>query len=175
MPDGSYPPVAAPEAAAATPRGAAPVGRVSELPALEAGAVLYLRLWFAGETGRSRVVADFAALLGLGHGAAAASAFDRLCGLIATHGRRPMMRHGVECGCLGGDEACFAQLIALAAAGEREEAMLMASLMLRADMAPLAVAMAEELAVALRRMALRVGPAAPRAEEAPLRRRGTLH
>ena len=39
------------------------------------------------------------------------------------------MRHSIECRCLGGDEACFANLVATAAEGEREDALLMATLM----------------------------------------------
>lgn len=182
MPDGSFPPFSDAEptssAREAAPRGAAPVARMTDLPALEAGAVLYLRLWLGGETDRARALADFTALLGLGHGAATAECFDRLCGLILAHGRRPLMRHACSCGCVGGDEAVFAGFIARAAEGEREEAMLIASLLLRADFAPLAVAMAEELAAALKRMALRAGPPTRRAgarQAAASRTEATFH
>lgn len=177
MPDGSFPPDAFPAPGArsavakekdaarrAQPAGAAAVGRLSDLAPLEAAAALYFRLWRAGEGGRARASADFIALLGTGHGAAALTALDRLSALLDAHGRRPLCAHSPACPCLGGDEACFARFLAAAATGEREDSMLIATLMIRADMAPLAVAMAEELAVALRRMALRVSPAAgPRA------------
>ena len=186
MPDGSFPPYSAaaveaeaeaePRAAGRpghrAPAGAAPVGRLSDLSAIETAAVLYFRLWQDGETGRARAVADFVALLGTGHGASALQALDRLLSLFAAHGRRPLARHADACPCVGGDEACFARLIADAAEGAREEAMLLASLMIRADMAPLAVAMAEELAAAFRRMALRAGPA-PATATAAARPRST--
>ena len=145
----------------AQPAGAAAVGRLSDLAPLEAAAALYFRLWRAGEGGRARASADFIALLGTGHGAAALTALDRLSALLDAHGRRPLCAHSPACPCLGGDEACLARLVASAAEGDREEAMLFAALMLRADMAPLAVALAEELAVAFRRIALRVTPAKP--------------
>ncbi|SHI58441.1 hypothetical protein [Wenxinia saemankumensis] len=79
-----------------------------------------------------------------------------LCALCARHGRRPLACHGAGCPCLGGDEACFARLIELAAGGEQEEALMLAMLLVRADLAPLAVALAQQAALALRR-----GPAAP--------------
>lgn len=170
MPDGSFPPHPRTglSSRSPAPRGAAPVGRVADLPAPEAGAVRVLRLWLSGETGRGRAIADFTATLGLGHGAAAAEAIDRLCGLIIAHGRRPLMRHSTDCLCLGADEAVFAEFISRAASGEREEAMLMASLMMRADMAPLAVALAEEVAVALIRMASKAGPVPTRTPKTKL-------
>ncbi|MGG7567150.1 hypothetical protein ACQ5SO_13435 [Rhodovulum sp. DZ06] len=173
MPDGAFPPdpfdANAAESAARPPRGAAPVSRMEELSPLETAAVMYFRLWHDGEAGRARATADFAALLGLGHGAAAVQALDRLCALLGAHGRRPLMRHSKSCSCVGSDEAVVAAFLSRAAEGEREEAMLMASLLIRAEMAPLALAVAEELAVALRRLALRAAPEPRRRAEAPRR------
>ena len=59
------------------------------------------------------------------------------------------MRHHPKCPCLGADEACFANLVAEAVWGVREDAMLFAMLIVRADCAPGLVALAEQFGLAL--------------------------
>lgn len=133
-------------------RGGAAVGRLADLTPLEAGAVMYLRLWGEGSGGRADAASDFDIALGADRGRAAMLTLDRLCSLCAHHGRRPLIRHGLGCGCLGADENCFAQMIAAAAEGAREDAMMMASLIVRPDYAPALASLSEELGLALRRM-----------------------
>jgi len=138
---------------AAPHRGGAPVGFVSELGPVEAGAVLYLRLWFDGPRSRDQVREDFHLALGAEQGEEVVGAFDALCSLCACHGRRPLMRHHVACGCLGADESCFATFIGYASEGEREDALMIATTIVRPDMAPSLVALAQQFGFALRRMA----------------------
>ncbi len=133
-------------------RGGAAVGRLTDLDPVEAGAVLYLRLWSDGPNGRADAASDFDIALGQDHGRAAMLTLDRLCSLCTSHGRRPLIRHGLGCTCLGADENCFAQMIAAAAEGAREDAMMMASLIVRPDFAPALASLSEELGLALRRM-----------------------
>ncbi|MTH99008.1 hypothetical protein [Roseibium sp. RKSG952] len=133
-------------------RGGAAVGRLSDLSPLEAGAVMYLRLWSEGADGRADAASDFDIALGADQGRAAMLTLDRLCSLCAHHGRRPLVRHGLGCACLGADENCFAQMIAAASEGAREDAMMMASLIVRPDFAPALASLSEELGLALRRM-----------------------
>jgi hypothetical protein len=147
---------ASPTEFSATPdmqRGAARVGLLSDLNAVEAGAVLYLRLWCDGD--RALVARDFESALGEGHGRAACRTLDQLCALCVRHGRRQLMRHHLGCACLGADEACFANFVAAALDGDREDAMLIATLIVRAAMAPAAAAMAQDLGLALKCMAVR--------------------
>lgn len=133
-------------------RGGATVGRLADLTPVEAGAVFYLRLWADGASGRANAASDFDIALGADHGQAAMLTLDRLCSLCANHGRRPLVRHGLGCACLGADENCFAQMIAAASEGAREDAMMMASLIVRPDFAPALASLSEELGMALRRM-----------------------
>ncbi|WP_298933564.1 hypothetical protein [uncultured Ruegeria sp.] len=133
-------------------RGGAAVGRLSDLSPVEAGAVMYLRLWSEGKSGRADAASDFDIALGRDHGRAVMLTLDRLCSLCADHGRRPLVRHGLACACLGADENCFAQMIAAASEGAREDAMMMASLIVRPDFAPALASLSEELGLALRRM-----------------------
>ena len=135
-------------------RGGAPVGFINELDSIEAAAVIYLRLWCDGPDAQAQVWNDFATSLGADQGRKAVTSFEDLCSLCARHGRRPLMRHSVHCKCLGADESCFANFIATAATGEREDALLMATLLVRPDVAPLIASLAAEVGMAFLRMRL---------------------
>ncbi|HEY9038405.1 MAG TPA: hypothetical protein VIN05_05635 [Roseovarius sp.] len=152
-------------------RGGVPVGQLTHLEGLEAASVLYLRLWCDGARSRQAVRDDFDMALGPDHGAAAAEAWGTLLELCADHCRRPLMRHAVTCTCLGADESCFANFIATAAEGAREDAMLMATLIVRADMAPILTSLACECGLALKCMALAAFPDISRPTATPK----TLH
>lgn len=143
-------------------RGAAAVGLVTELDAVEAASVLYLRLWSDGPDAQEQVRCDFTATLGSDQGSRAVHAFQELCDMCTLHGRRPLMRHAVQCKCLGADESCFANFIATAAEGEREDALLMATLLVRVDVAPVIAALAMDVGLALKRMRLRAPQATKR-------------
>ncbi|MCX7559248.1 hypothetical protein OS190_06670 [Sulfitobacter sp. F26204] len=135
-------------------RGGVPVGYIAELDGIEAVSVLYLRLWSDGPHSQARVCRDLAAGLGTVCGSKAIRSFTQLCRLCANHGRRPLMRHSVDCKCLGADESCFANFIAAAAEGEHEDAMLFATLLVRSDVASMVVSCAAEFGLALKRMPL---------------------
>lgn len=113
------------------PRGGVTVGTLAELPPLEAGAVIYLRHWFSGVQTRQQMRHDFELRFGPELADAAFEAFGYLCNFCATHGRRPLIRHGMTCKCLGADENCFANLLASAADGQDEDAQILASLIVQ--------------------------------------------
>ncbi|MGH1367615.1 MAG: hypothetical protein ACRBCL_03290 [Maritimibacter sp.] len=132
-------------------RGGAAVAQLTEMPALESAAVLCLRIWCDSEAGQRRE--GFATSFAHLGGDIALEAVGHLCQLCLSYGRRPLMRHAVDCPCVGGDEACLAHMIAAATSGERDDAMMLACLMMRADFAPTAVHLAECAGVALARIA----------------------
>ena len=152
-------------------RGGAPVGFITEPGAVEAASVLYLRLWCDGPASQSQMWSDFARELGPVQGRSAMQSFEELCRLCTQHGRRPLMRHSVQCKCLGADESCFANFIATAADGEREDAMLIATLLVRPDVAPLIASLATNFGLALKQMHL----SAPRDMTTSLPSSQTLH
>jgi hypothetical protein len=135
-------------------RGGAPVGFITELESIEAASIIYLRMWCNGPESQADVWNDFETSLGTAHGKTALQSFEDLCRLCAKHGRRPLMRHSINCKCIGSDESCFANFIAAAATGEREDAMLIATLLVRPDVAPLITALAANFGHALMRMNL---------------------
>jgi len=138
-------------------RGGVAVGQLADLSPADAAAVLCLRLWTSGRRGREAVRAEFTEMLGEGEGHAATDVIDVLLDLCAAHGRRPLACHGAACACLGADEACFAHLLGAAAEGQREDAMLLATLLVRPDMAPVLADLARDAGLALRRLTLRAG------------------
>ena len=133
-------------------RGGAPVGFVTELGPIEAGAVVCLRLWCDGPDAHAQVWNDFASSLGPKRGREALKAFECLCDVCVRHGRRHLMRHQVNCKCLGADESCFANFVGYATDGEREDAFLIATTIVRPNMAPMAVEYAQQFGLALRQM-----------------------
>jgi hypothetical protein len=109
-----------------------------------------LRLWCAGPEGRGEARRELAR-----HGEAAADRLvadiDALLLAMASGARRPLLGHAPECPCAGGDECVFARFVVLAAEGAREEAVLMATLLVRADLALLLVGLAEAVGLGLMR------------------------
>jgi hypothetical protein len=146
--------------------GGAPVGTLADLDAVTAAAVIYLRMWCDSPELRQSVRDDMIMTLGASRGRQALNSFDELCSIRARHGRRPMMRHAVKCKCIGADETCFANFIAVASEGNREDAMLIATLMVRPHLAAVITSLATDFGLALKQMRL----AAPRkiATEQPL-------
>ncbi|OYU41236.1 MAG: hypothetical protein CFE33_04060 [Pseudorhodobacter sp. PARRP1] len=123
-------------------RGAAAVGMLADMPPLERGVVQLLRQWCDGEAGRIAIAEDFTAIFGAERAAHEVNALAHLITLMVQMGRRPMMRHHTQCACLGGDESAFAQMVAAAAAGDRDDAMAFALTMLPPDVAYEAVQVA---------------------------------
>jgi len=140
-------------------RGAAPVSHLGELSAIEASAVIYWRLWAEGAEGQRRVQLDFCDGLGDASGEEAVQALAGIADLCRRHGRRPLMRHGLGCKCVGADENCFANFIGYASECRREDAALIASLMVDPNLCLPLAAMAQTFGLALRRMILAPLPA----------------
>ncbi|SDE33593.1 hypothetical protein [Limimaricola pyoseonensis] len=134
------------------PQGGAAIGRIEDLDPIEARAVRLLRLWC--DEGHAAVAARLAPDLDPGPARAAADALDALCRLCAAAGRRPLMRHGAECACLGADEAWFARLVGHGSEAAREEALMLAMAFLEPGAAHDAARLAEALGLGLRRAAI---------------------
>jgi hypothetical protein len=130
--------------------GGAAVGRLSELPPLEARVVRCLRLWSAGPQGRVALGDELVRRHG-GRAADLAASLDDLLATTVRYARRPLIGHALDCPCAGSDECVFARFVALAAEGDREEAVLIASLIVRADVALALAGLAEAVGLGLMR------------------------
>ncbi len=152
-----------------TESGAAVVGQLTNLPAWEAELILSLRFWMDGPEGRQQVWSSFSRCFGSIEGRRHLRLFEGLLGSLCGHARRPLVRHGPGCSCIGSDEAVFVTLVREAARGDIAEAALIASLMVPAGQAELIALRAAEVGQALQRMTCNVQPNVTQA--APLARR----
>ncbi|MEM7242566.1 MAG: hypothetical protein AAF429_10305 [Pseudomonadota bacterium] len=139
-------------------RGAAAVGYLDELDPVASTAVAYLRLWCDGVDAQMAIDRDFATAFGVEQGRIVSQSFGQLCKMCVHHARRPLMRHGVNCRCLGADESCFANFIGYASEGAREDALMMAMTIVPPEKAHILAGLAEEFGMALRKMAVHFHP-----------------
>jgi len=123
--------------------GAAPVSRVEAVDGQTLFLITALRAF--GTAGEIDLWENYAALTDVERADTARSAFATLMEFVTRNARRPLMTHGGACSCIGADEASFAQFVRLAAEGDAEDAMLMGMLLLRADVVPVAVGLAQQL------------------------------
>lgn len=129
------------------PRGGAAVGTLSELSMADACAILSFRLWCDGM--QTNLPDPIAPLCALAQSVAQTDGFARLMSALQHGPRRAIMHHGLGCACFGGDEAAFAHMVAAAAAGDTEDAMVFAMLLMTPTAAWAAVQAARPVGLAL--------------------------
>lgn len=134
-------------------RGAEAVARIAALPVSEALVIGALRARCEGPDQMALFASELRQMAGAERGLRLEESLDDFFALLLRHLRRPLMRHGMTCGCVGADEAVLAHLVSIAASGDREDAMLMACLLVRADVAPSVVHRACLLGLELMRAA----------------------
>lgn len=129
------------------------VERMDEMPPLEATLICCLRLFYEGEKSRAALRNGLLGHLGAGRGTTLYAQFAELCEMARRFSRRPLMRRQAGCCAAGADECAFATMIASAAAGEREDAMLIAVCLVRPHVSTAIVALAEQVGLGLQPMA----------------------
>ena len=129
--------------------GILPVGQIDELPQLEATLICCLRLFYESDEARDALKRSLLAHLGEGPGTAMFARFAEFCEMTRRFSRRPLKRRHAGCCAAGADECAFAAMVAAAAAGDREDAMLIAVCLVRPDVSPPLVALAEQVGLSL--------------------------
>lgn len=152
-------------------RGAACIGHLHDLDPMVTAAIIYLRMWSDSAHGPRSVASDMICTLGFQRGQKALETFAHLNEICQLHARRPLMRHALRCNRVGADEACFGHFIGTAAEGEAADALLFATLIVRADVAPTLAALATQFGLALKQMNL----AACKPSEAGFATTQTIH
>jgi hypothetical protein len=132
--------------------GGTVVGNLADQPRLEVCVVVYLRLWANGQSGQFQIEDELFTVFGPIRGRHILRHWAKLIEMCRQFRLRPLMRRSVECPCLGSDEACFATFVATAAEGEREDAFLMATRLVRPDVAPTVTALATQVGLSLKQM-----------------------
>ena len=133
-------------------RGGAAVAVLNTLDAWEADLILNLRLWCEGERGKRQVFEDYGGRLSAGDGADAFGAFEEFVELLVTSAFRPLVRHAVDCSCVGADESIFANLVRAASDGHLNDAALIATLMVGPARAEHIAILAGRVGETIRRM-----------------------
>ena len=142
--------------------GGATVGDLRHLNATRALVVMILRDWFDGRDGPDRVAILLSRTLGASQASEALTAWDDLASRLSTQARRPILRHGASCTCVGADEAVVSLALDLAAQGASEDAMMMLALLIPGDRVLGAHDAARRSGLFLRRAALRLADLARR-------------
>ena len=139
--------------------GGAPVSFMSELNEVESLAVSFLRQWYHSNEEREKVTRELIVLLGYYDGYKTAKSFGDLCNWFSKKGRRPLVRHHMNCECVGLDENYFAKLLATASSHQREDTMMLVIIFLPANLAPIVSDLACFIGLALKRLVLtKLGP-----------------
>lgn len=110
--------------------GQMPVDQMNQMDGLNRLTVAALRAWNAG--GALRAHALLCDRMAEPMALAAFEALQDLTEVLGPHIRRPLRCHAPHCSCVGLDEAAFARFVQEAALGEREDALLLASLLVQA-------------------------------------------
>ncbi|WP_187430787.1 hypothetical protein [Roseobacter fucihabitans] len=104
------------------------MGHLSTLEDWEALLIRDLRLWCHGPEGQAEVWNGYAVNLPQGKAVAEMRVFEDLINTLSTFARRPLVRHEVQCDCLGADEAVFLHIVKAACTGELDDAAMVAAL-----------------------------------------------
>ncbi|RPE71785.1 hypothetical protein EDD53_0913 [Pacificibacter maritimus] len=123
--------------------GAAPVSRVDTIDQQSLLLITALRKF--GQSDEHLFWENISSYIGPQRGDTARAYFDDLMQIFTRYARRPLMTHDGNCNCIGADEANFALFICTATHGDAEDAMLQAMLILRPDVVPSAVNLAQQL------------------------------
>ncbi|WP_306151309.1 hypothetical protein [Roseovarius sp. MMSF_3281] len=135
--------------------GTSVVGKLTDIAPWEAELILSMRFWMDGPEGQAEVWGGFARCFGAAEGRAEMRGFESLFTSICTHARRPLVRHGLGCNCIGSDEAILRTLVREAARGDLAEAAMIASLLVPACNAEQIALLAAQVGRAMQRMAQR--------------------
>lgn len=140
---------------AAHTAGASVVGRLTDIAPWEAELIMSMRFWMDGPEGQAEVWNGFARFFGATAGRAEMRNFESLLSSLCTHARRPLIRHGLGCTCIGSDEAILQTLVREATHGDLAEAAMIASLIVPARHAEPVALMAAQVGQAMQRISKR--------------------
>ncbi len=130
--------------------GGAPVGKMQLLDLEEFTIISFLRRWCDGGIARTQLQKELVINLGYAKGAQFFQSFKSLCEIIFYHGRRTLVRHQTDCSCVGADESCFAQLILRAGNNYKEDAILIALLLVPPHLTSETFALASQIGTSIK-------------------------
>ncbi|MEL6313395.1 MAG: hypothetical protein AAFQ60_05010 [Pseudomonadota bacterium] len=108
--------------------GGASVAVLNQLNGWEANLILNLRLWCDSPNGKAQVWNDYARTFRSPLATHEMQAFETLIATLIEYAYRPLVRHDVNCACVGSDECVFLNLVKTASDGHLSDAALIATL-----------------------------------------------
>ena len=127
-------------------KGGSPVAVISDLSWEEHLVIYYFRCCFDGSEALLEVHEEFRFYLGIEIANKTIGALQFLFSKLQNNGRRRLVRHDLNCKCVGADENCFAQLVTRSTYADKKDAILIGILLTDADLAPELVYAAEDFA-----------------------------
>ena len=140
-----------------TVKGGSPVAIMSDLSWEEHLVIYYFRCCFEGSEALLEVHEEFRFYLGTETANKTIGALQFLFSKLQNHGRRRLVRHDLNCKCVGADESCFAQLVTRSTYVDKKDAILIGILLTDADLAPELVYAAEDFAVGVQALLKIIG------------------
>ena len=127
-------------------KGGSPVAVLSDLSWEEHLVIYYFRCCFDGSEALLEVHEEFRFYLGIEIANKTIRALQFLFSKLQNNGRRRLVRHDLNCKCVGADENCFAQLVTRSTYTDKNDAILIGILLTDANLAPELVYAAEDFA-----------------------------
>ena len=132
--------------------GGAAVGKMEYLSLEEYTIISFLRRYCDGEISRKTLKKELIINLGYSAGEKTFDCLKNLFENIFNYGRRALIRHKIDCDCVGADESCFAQLILRAGNNYKEEAILISLLLMPPDFSSETVRLASEIGASIKNL-----------------------
>lgn len=129
-------------------------GRLCDVAPSEAQLIRALRRWGMGPAARACMQDQLCSSLGETRGTRAAEQWVEFLDFLALWQHRPLCIRTVADEEISADEACLARFVTTATEGDREDAVLMATLLVRTDAALVLYPLAVQVGLALRQLSL---------------------
>ena len=140
-----------------TTKGGSPVAVISDLSWEEHLIIYYFRCCFEESQALLEVHEEFHFYLGAEIANKTIGALQFLFNKLQNNGRRRLVRHDMNCKCVGADENCFAQLVTRSTYVDKQDAILIGILLSDAELAPELVYAAEDFALGVQALLKIVG------------------
>ena len=137
--------------------GGSPVAIMSDLSWEEYLVIYYFRCCFESSQALLEVHEEFSFYLGSEEADKTLGALKFLFSKLQSKGRRHLVRHDLNCKCVGVDENCFAQLVTRSTHADKKDAILIGILLSDADLAPELVYAAEDFAMGVKSLLKVIG------------------
>ncbi len=130
--------------------GGSPVAVLSSLKREDFLCIFYLRCFCENLTNRKAMSDEFCHYLGNDKGMRIMFTLENIHEILFKKGRKQLVLHNIYCDCVGADENSFIHLISRSTLTDKNDSMLIATIMTNSYIAPQLVKLAEDFAIGIR-------------------------